>query len=109
MHKQNHFHLVGINGIGMSGIAKILHKKGYTISGCDLSCDNANIQELMHTGCQISNQHNSSICNNDSITTIVYSSDVPYNSPELVNARNKGIATIQRATALAEIMHAKFS
>ncbi|MDP3788256.1 MAG: UDP-N-acetylmuramate--L-alanine ligase [Candidatus Chromulinivorax sp.] len=109
MHKQQHFHFVGINGIGMSGIAKILHKKGYIISGCDLSCDHANIQELVDADCKISSQHNSALCNDDSITTIVYSSDVPYNSPELVNARNKGIATIQRAAALAEIMQSKYS
>ncbi len=109
MYKQSHFHFVGINGIGMSGIAKILHKKGYIVSGCDLSCDNAHIQELIDDHCKISNQHNSALCNDNSITTVVYSSDVPYNNPELVNARSKGIATIQRAAALADIMRTKFS
>ena len=47
MYKKHHFHFVGINGIGMSGIAKILLHQGHTISGCDLSHDRANIQELL--------------------------------------------------------------
>lgn len=109
MYKKSHFHFVGINGIGMSGIAKILHKQGHIVSGCDLSCDTTNIQELIHDSCQISNQHDSALCNDDTITTVVYSSDVPYNNPELVNARNRGIKTVQRAAVLAEIMRAKFS
>lgn len=109
MYKQSHFHFVGINGIGMSGIAKILHKQGHIVSGCDLSYDNANIQELIDANCKISNLHNSTLCNDPSITTVVYSSDVPYNSQELVTARSKGIKTIQRASILAEIMRTKFS
>jgi UDP-N-acetylmuramate--alanine ligase len=109
MYKQGHFHFVGINGIGMSGIAKILHKQGHIVSGCDLACDNANIQELIDANCKISNQHNSILCNDSSITTVVYSSDVPYNSQELVTARSKGIKTVQSAAILAEIMLTKFS
>ncbi len=109
MYKKSHFHFVGINGIGMSGIAKILHKQGHIVSGCDLSCDTTNIQELIDADCKISNQHDSELCHDDSITTVVYSSDVPYNNPELVAARNKGIKTVQRAAVLAEIMRTKFS
>ena len=109
MYKKSHFHFVGINGIGMSGIAKILHKQGHIVSGCDLACDATNIQELIDAGCNISNHHDSALCHDDSITTAVYSSDVPYNNPELVAARSKGIQTLQRAAVLAEIMRAKFS
>ena len=109
MYKKSHFHFVGINGIGMSGIAKILHKKGHIVSGCDLSCEMTNIQELIDVNCKISNQHGSIVCNDDSITTVVYSSDVPYNNSELVHARNRGIKTVQRAAILAEIMRSKFS
>ncbi len=109
MYKQSHFHFVGINGIGMSGIAKILHKQGHIVSGCDLACDTANIQELINSNCKISNQHSSNLCNNPSITTVVYSSDVPYNNKELVDARNRGIKTVQRAALLAEIMRTKVS
>ena len=109
MYKKEHFHFVGINGIGMSGIAKILHKQGHIISGCDLACDTTNIQELIDNNCKISNQHNSAICNDPSITTVVYSSDIPYHNQELTNARKKGIKTILRATILAEIMRTKFS
>lgn len=109
MYKKQHFHFVGINGIGMSGIAKILHKQGHIISGCDLGLDTTNIQELIDVGCKISHEHNATICNNPSIDTVVYSSDVSFNNQELINARNRGIKTIQRAMALAEILQSKFS
>ena len=52
MYKQQHFHFVGINGIGMSGIAKILHKQGHIISGCDLAQDQKNVYELLQAGCK---------------------------------------------------------
>jgi len=109
MYKKMHLHFVGINGIGMSGIAKILHKQGHTISGCDLACDGANILELITAGCKISSGHNSETCKDLGIDLVVYSSDVPYDSQELVAARNNGIKTVQRATVLAEIMRSKFS
>jgi UDP-N-acetylmuramate--alanine ligase len=107
MHTQSHFHFVGINGIGMSAIAKILHKQGHIVSGCDLACDLVNVQELVDAGCIISSQHDSAICHDPSITTIAYSSDVPHDAQELVNARSRGIATVQRAAVLAEIMRKK--
>ena len=61
MYKKSHFHFVGINGIGMSGIAKILYKQGHIVSGCDLTHDMANAQELIDNHCHISNHHNSII------------------------------------------------
>lgn len=109
MNIQSHFHFVGINGIGMSAIAKILYKQGHIVSGCDLACDLVNVQELIDAGCKISSQHNSDLCHDASITRVVYSSDVPYESKELVHARSKGIATVQRAAILAEIMNEKYS
>ena len=109
MYKKSHFHFVGINGIGMSGIAKILHLQGHIISGCDLSSDMPNVQELIDNGCHISNHHNSDVCSDTSINTVVYSSDVSYDSQELTAARNRGIKTVQRAAVLAEIMRTKFS
>lgn len=107
MYKQHHFHFVGINGIGMSGIAKILYKQGHTISGCDLAQETKNIQELIDAGCAISHEHNASICNDSSITTVVYSSDIAHDNTELIQARAKGITIIQRAALLAEIMRTK--
>jgi len=109
MHRKKHFHFVGINGIGMSGIAKIMHKQGHTVSGCDLACNTTNVQELINQNCHVSNTHNSPLCHDTSITTVVYSSDVSYTNPELIEARKKGIQTIKRAALLAEIMKPKFS
>jgi UDP-N-acetylmuramate--alanine ligase len=107
MYKKHHFHFVGINGIGMSGIAKILLHQGHTISGCDLSHDRANIQELLDASCHISHAHNSEICKNTTIDIFVYTSDVAYTSEELTRARSLGIKTIQRAALLAEILRTK--
>lgn len=109
MYKKSHIHFVGINGIGMSGIAKILHAQGHIISGCDLALEMNNIQELIAARCNISSSHNATLCNDASIDTFVYSSDVSYDSPELSAARNRGIKTVQRAVILAEIMRPKFS
>ena len=109
MSTPRHFHFVGINGIGMSGIAKILYKQGHIISGCDLATSMQNVQELIDGSCPISQHHNSDICRDYSITTVVYSSDVAYNNPELIYARNKGIPTVQRAAMLAEILQHQYA
>lgn len=110
MYKQEHFHFVGINGIGMSAIAKILQKQGHIISGCDLACNPENVHELIQNGCIVSQQHNSQICQHPSVTQVVYSSDVPFDAPELVHARQRNIPTVQRAAVLAQIMqHKKYS
>ena len=108
MYKKNHFHFVGINGIGMSGIAKIVYQQGHTVSGCDLSDTLTNVQELVANTCAISNKHNhDTICHDPSISIIVYSSDVPQDHPELLRARNNGITIVQRAAVLAAIMQQK--
>ncbi len=110
MYKKNHFHFVGINGIGMSGIAKIVYQQGHTVSGCDLSDTLTNVQELVANTCAISNKHNhDTICHDPSISIIVYSSDVPQDHPELLRARNNGITIVQRAAVLAAIMQQKYS
>ena len=45
--KKAHVHFVGIGGIGMSGIAKILSYQGYTISGCDKDLDQQSVKDLI--------------------------------------------------------------
>lgn len=100
---------MGIGGIGMSGIAKILRQQGYTISGCDIDTDQSNITELKQLGCAISHGHNNPSCADPSISNIVYSSAVPHNHPELVAARSRGVPTIARAVMLGELMRTRYS
>ena len=51
--KTSHLHFVGIGGIGMSGIAKILKYQGYFVSGCDLDLEQKSVEELIELGCPI--------------------------------------------------------
>lgn len=106
--KKGHLHFVGIGGIGMSGIAKILKYQGYTISGCDLDLDQPSIKDLLRAECTITQGHNTHLCNDKSIDVLVYSSAVNPSAPEIQHAQARGIPTIPRALMLAELMRTKF-
>lgn len=107
--KKLHLHFIGIGGIGMSGIAKILKYQGYTISGCDCDLDQKSIHELKKLGCTIYEGNNTVHCRDNSIDIVVYSSAITHNNPEIIAAQQRGIATINRAIMLAELMRTKFS
>ncbi len=108
-HKKIHIHFVGIGGIGMSGIAKILKNQGYNISGCDLDIEQRSIKELKKIGCEIIYGHNTQLCNDSSIDILVYSSAIKLSNPEIISAQQRGIPTIPRALMLAELMRTKYS
>lgn len=107
--KKSHIHFVGIGGIGMSGIAKILRHQGYIISGCDLDIEQKSVKELLRIGCKVSLGHNTDLCQNPDIDVLVYSSAVKSNNQEILNAQQRGIPTIPRALMLAELMRTKYS
>jgi len=104
MQKNLHIHFIGIGGIGMSGIAKILKIRGYQVSGCDVNIHQKSILELTALGCSIFPEHNSAHCTQLAIDLVVYSSDINPAEPELTMARNLGITTIQRGLLLAQLM-----
>lgn len=107
--KKGHIHFMGIGGIGMSGIAKILKNQGYTVSGCDLDHHQKSIFQLKELGCPITNAHNSELCQDDTIDILVYSSAISKTHPEILHAQQRGIPVIPRALMLAELMRTKFS
>lgn len=107
--KKTHIHFVGIGGIGMSGIAKILKHQGYHISGCDLDTEQKSSRDLAALGCTIYQGNNTPYCSDTSIDILVYSSDVKSNHEEIVKAQERGIPTIPRALMLAELMRMKYS
>jgi len=107
--KKAHLHFVGIGGIGMSGIAKILSYQGYQISGCDQDLEQKSITELQSLGCKIHQGNNTLGCHDDSIDVLVYSSAIKATDPEILYAQKRGIPTIARAVMLAELMRTKFS
>ncbi len=99
-------HFVGIGGIGMSGIAEVLHNLGYSVQGSDMS-DNANVQRLKGMGIAISIGHNEA--NVGQAQVIVISSAVKDDNPEVMIARNKLIPVVRRAEMLGELMRLKWS
>ncbi len=107
--KKAHIHFVGIGGIGMSGIAKILRHQGYTISGCDAHTQQKSVIELQHMGCSIYAGNNAPECHDTSIDILVYSSAIQADNPEIMAAQRRGIPTIRRALMLAELMRTKYS
>ncbi len=94
-------HLIGIGGIGMSGIAEILHRTGHKVQGSDLS-SNPSTDRLKAQGIPIFTGHSAENVNGCSI--VVPSSAIKETNPELQQARREGICIISRAEMLAEIM-----
>ena len=99
-------HFSGIGGIGMSGIAEILHNLGCKIQGSDLN-DNVNITRLKKLGISISIGHKESNIKGSSV--VVRSSAVKDSNPEIIAARKNKIPVIARADMLKEIMYLKKS
>jgi len=99
-------HFVGIGGIGMSGIAEIMHSTGYKISGSDIS-DNANVQRLRSMGIVVNIGHNAENVANAGV--VVISSAIGADNPEVIAARKKKIPVIHRSDMLAELMKSHWS
>lgn len=88
----------------MSGIASLLIKQGYCVSGSDLK-ESAITQKLLSQGILVSFGHSASFLNDAEV--VVYSSAIPEDNPELVEARRKGLVVMRRAQALARLMQDK--
>src|SRR5690348_8167763 len=99
-------HFVGIGGIGMSGIAEILHNLGYEVQGSDLA-DNANVRRLAALGIPVQVDHRAE--NLGSAQVVVISSAVKRDNPEVLAARARLIPVVRRAEMLGELMRLKWS
>lgn len=102
--KPKHIHFVGIGGIGMSGIAQVLAQKGYHVSGCDTDCAQKSVSLLRALGCEVSEKHNSELCQDDSIDLLVYSTSINKNNPEFSRAQDRNIQMVHRSEMLAYLM-----
>jgi len=100
-----HVHFVGIGGVGMAGIAEVLLRQGYTVSGSDLS-ENTLTQWLRVMGAIIYRGHEAEHIKNADV--IVRSSAVDWNNPELAAARNAHIPIVPRAEMLGELMRFRY-
>ena len=102
--KINNIFFVGIGGIGMSGIAELLHNLSFSISGSDMN-KNENVVHLQKAGIKVSIGHDPG--NINGIDALVYSSAIPMENPEIIRARQKGIPVIRRAEMLGELITVK--
>ncbi|MDB5492600.1 MAG: UDP-N-acetylmuramate--alanine ligase [Micavibrio sp.] len=104
-------HFIGIGGIGMSGIAEVLHDLGYAVQGSDLS-ESGNVQRLRAKGISIAVGHdgkNLKTQDDDGPAVVVISSAVKADNPELIAAREQQLPVVRRAEMLAELMRLKWA
>jgi UDP-N-acetylmuramate--alanine ligase len=99
-------HFVGIGGIGMSGIAEVLHNLGYSVQGSDLA-DSGNVKRLRDAGIAVAIGHEAR--NLGAAQVVVVSTAVKHDNPEVAAARERLIPVVRRAEMLAELMRLRWS
>lgn len=97
-------HLVGVGGIHMSGIARILSARGHTVTGSDLHLSPITT-ELERLGVTVYEGHHADHV--DDAELLVYTSAAHEDNPEITEARVRGIETIKRARMVARMMTGK--
>ncbi len=97
-------HFVGIGGIGMSGIAEVMHNLGYSVQGSDLS-EGPSVERLRARGITVMIGHEAE--NVENAAVIVTSTAVRRTNPEVAFALENRIPVVRRAEMLAELMRLK--
>ena len=97
-------HFIGLGGIGMSGIAEVMHNLGYTVQGSD-AADNYNVRRLAEKGVKTFIGHEAGHV--DGAELVVVSTAIRRDNPELTAAREKRLPVVRRAEMLAELMRFK--
>ena len=97
-----HIHFIGIGGISMSGLAEILLKEGFTISGSDTK-ESALTRHLESLGARL--YYGQSASNIEAtVDVIVYTAAIHPDNPELAEAVRRTIPLLTRAKLLGQIM-----
>jgi UDP-N-acetylmuramate--alanine ligase len=99
-------HFTGIGGIGMSGIAEILHDMGYDVSGSDRT-ESANVKRLRDKGVDIKIGQLPEHING--VAIVVISTAIKPDNPEVVEARRQFLPIVHRAEMLGELMRLRWS
>ena len=100
-HALQRIHFLGIGGAGMSGIAEILHRLGYTVSGSDQAAS-ASTERLQALGLRVAIGHDASQLG--TAQAVVVSSAISADNPERMAAHARGLPVVPRAQMLAELM-----
>lgn len=95
-----HVYMIGIGGIGMSGLARLCLEKGIAVSGSDLRMSDT-ARDLMSRGVQFYEGHAYEHIADD-IDCVVYTSAAGEDNPERIAAMDKGICTMTRAEFLMQ-------
>ncbi|MDR0397312.1 MAG: UDP-N-acetylmuramate--L-alanine ligase [Oscillospiraceae bacterium] len=94
-------HMIGIGGSSMSGLAELLMKRGYRVSGTDRD-EGYMLDILRREGAQVTIGHNPDAVNGADL--VVYTAAIPPDNPELARAAELGIPTLTRAELLGQLM-----
>ena len=94
-------HFIGIGGAGMSGIARIMLARGLQVSGSDRR-DSPTLRALAAVGARVEVGHEAGNLGN--AETVVVSTAIRAENPELAAARERGLRVLPRAVALAAVM-----
>ena len=97
-------HFVGIGGIGMSGIAEVMHNLGYSVQGSDMA-ESYVVEGLRKRGIKVMIGHEAE--NVTGAAVVVTSTAVKRDNPEVVYALEHRIPVVRRAEMLAELMRLK--
>ena len=100
--KPCHFHFIGIGGVSMSGLAEILLKRGFTVTGSDTSSSTYTDTLIEHGAKIIFSQSAENIT--DDIDCIVYTAAIKEDNPEYIKAVKSGIPMLTRAQFLGQLM-----
>ncbi|NUS73828.1 MAG: UDP-N-acetylmuramate--L-alanine ligase [Corynebacteriales bacterium] len=95
-------HVIGIGGVGMNGVARLLVTRGIPTTGSDVR-DWPPIAALRALGATIHIGHD--VSNLDNVDTVVYSTAIPDDNVELAEARRRGLRVLHRAEALVVAMN----
>ncbi len=104
MRRIQHIHFVGAGGIGMCGIAELLHNQGYRVTGTDQR-SGPTVERLRSLGVDVFIGHDARHVGNADV--VVFSSAIRPTNPELCEAETRKIPVIGRAEMLAEVMRLK--
>lgn len=99
-------HFIGIGGIGMSGIAEVLHNLGYSVQGSDVA-EGANTRRIRDLGIPVEIGHRAE--NLGDAQVVVVSSAINADNPEIELARRRMMPVVRRAEMLGELMRLKWS
>jgi UDP-N-acetylmuramate--alanine ligase len=91
-------YLIGIGGVGMSGLALLLRDKGFIVKGSDIK-ENANVKMLRNKGIEVFIGHRRENISSD-IQLLGYSSAIDKDNPEIREAEKRGIPILKRSQIL---------